>query len=143
MTEKLVLTSDWSLEQLLPYSPQITACLKKLREKFPEDGTMDSYAHDLMSGAIQLWIMFAEDAFKGIVLTQVKTVEATGYRTLLIVGLAGEDGIELSRNIETIEQWGREQGADSISPVGRMGWKRSLEKLGYEVERVVYRKRLK
>jgi hypothetical protein len=142
MTQRLVLTADWTLDQLLPYSPQITASMRKLREKFPEDGTMESMAADMLSGSIQLWIMFDGEEFKGIVLTTIKVVEVTGFRAVLVVGLAGDDGVELSPHIAAIEDWGREQGLDSCQPVGRMGWKKPLEKLGYEIDRVIYRKAL-
>lgn len=143
MSQKLILTSGWPLEKLMVYSPQITSCLKKLRDKFPEDGTMESYAQDLLSGAVALWIMFDGEDFKGIVLTQVKTNEATGHRCVIVAGLAGEDGVDLSPNISSIEEWATDQGMDSIQPVGRIGWKKPLEKLGYKVDRVVYKKNLK
>lgn len=142
MTQKLLLTSDWSLEQIMPYSPQITAALKKLKDRFPEDGTMESMAQDIMNGAIHLWLMLDGEEFKGVVLTTIKTVEATGYRAVLVVGLAGEDGVELSPHISTIEEWGREQGLDACQPVGRIGWKKPLSQLGYEIDRVIYRKAL-
>lgn len=138
--KQLVLTRDWSLEQLMPYSPQITAAMRKLRAKFPEDSTMESMAQDMMSGAVQLWLMLDADDFKGIVLTTIKTVEPTGYSAVIVIGLAGEDGVELISHIDAIEDWAREQGVKSVCPVGRMGWKKPLEKLGYFVDRVVYRK---
>lgn len=142
MTQELLLTSDWPLERLMVYSPQITACLRRLREKFPEDGTMDSYAQDIMSGAIQLWLMLDDDNFKGIVLTTIKITDATGHRSLVIVGLAGDGALELMHHFNTIETWAKEQKVDTINPVGRIGWKKPLEKYGYEVDRVTYRKKI-
>lgn len=140
MTQELVLTSEWPLEQLLPYGPQITAAIRKLQDMFPEDGTLESMAADMLAGIVQLWLMLDDGHFKGIVLTTVKTIDVTGYKAVIVVGLAGEDGVELTPHIETIEAWAKEQGANSVTPVGRVGWKKPLSKLGYSVERVVYRK---
>lgn len=137
---KLVSTQDWTLEQLMPYSPQITAALRKLREKFPDDGTLDSYAQDLVNGSLHLWLMLDGEDFKGIVMTQVKTVEATGHKALIVAGCAGEDGVELTPHIDTLEEWARNKGLNSVQPIGRVGWKKPLEKLGYKIDRVVYRK---
>lgn len=138
--KELVLTQDWPLEQIMPYGPQITAAMRKLRDRFPEDGTMESMAKDMMSGAVQLWLMLDEGAFKGIVLTMFKAIEVTGYKAVLVVGCAGEDGVDLCEHIETIEAWAKEQGAKSVCPIGRQGWKRPLSKLGYSVDRITYRK---
>jgi hypothetical protein len=142
MTQRLELTADWPLEQIMPYSPQITAAFRKLRDKFPDDSTMESMASDIMTGAVQLWLMLDGDDFKGVVLTSIKTIEATGYKAVVVAGLAGEDGVELSPHIAAIEDWGREQGCKACCPVGRKGWEKPLAKLGYEVERVTYRKDL-
>ncbi len=137
---ELVLTQDWTLDQIMPYGPQITAAMRKLRDRFPEDGTMESMAKDMMSGAVQLWLMLDEGAFKGIVLTMFKAIEVTGYKAVLVVGCAGEDGVDLCEHIETIETWAKEQGVKSVCPIGRQGWKRPLSKLGYSVDRITYRK---
>jgi hypothetical protein len=142
MTQKIVLTSDWSLEEIMPYSPQITAALKKLKDRFPEDGTMESMAQDIMNGAIHLWLALDDEEFRGVVLTTIKTIEATGYRALLVVGAAGDDGIEFTNQLQTIEDWAKDQGLNSCQPVGRIGWKKPLSTLGYEIDRVVYRKAL-
>lgn len=138
----LHLTTDWPLERLMPYSPQITACLRKLRDKYPEDGTMDSYAKDIMSGAVQLWLALDEDDFKGIILTTITVVEATGFKTLVVADAAGDDGLDFVPLISTIEDWGSSQGLEYITAVGRVGWKKPLAAQGYEIDRVVYRKRL-
>lgn len=142
MSKALHLTTDWPLERLMPYSPQITACLRKLRDKYPEDGTMDSYAQDIMSGAVQLWLALEEDDFRGIVLTTIKVIEATGFRSLVIADAAGDEGLDFVPFISTIEDWGREQGLENICAVGRVGWKKPLEKQGYKIDRIVYRKAL-
>lgn len=142
MTQELVLTQGWSLDQLLPYGPQITACIRRLVDRFPEDATVQSMAADLFSGAVQLWIMLDDGNFKGAVFTTVKEVEATGYKSVIVSGLAGEDGVELAPHIAAIEAWARDAGAKSVTPVGRLGWKKPLAALGYGVDRVIYRKDL-
>jgi len=140
MSAALHLTTDWPLERVLSYGPQITAAMKKIIDRFPQDATLKSMADDVLSGAVQLWIMLDGEEFKGIVMTDVQTIPATGHKAARIVALGGVDGVDLCPHIETIEAWAWEQDADCVLPVGREGWKRPLAKLGYSVERIVYRK---
>lgn len=140
MTAEIHLTTDWPVDRVLAYGPQITASMRKIIARFPDDATLESMAADVMSGAVQMWLMLDDDEFKGIVLTDLKTVPATGHKAARIVACGGIDGVDLCPHIETIERWAWEQGSDCILPVGREGWKRPLSKLGYSVERVVYRK---
>lgn len=138
--DRLVLTEKWSFEEISKYGADITNCLKMIKERFPEDSTMDEMANVIFKGDVQLWLMLSEDEFKGIVLTDIRTVESTNYRTVRVIGCAGEGGVDLCGNIEEIEKWAWEMGCDAVLPVGREGWKRPLSKVGYEIERVVYRK---
>ncbi len=140
MKTGLYLTSDWSLSRLAEYGPEITSALKKLLAEFPRDGTLESIRDDIVSGGIQLWLMFEDEAFKGVVLTDLKTVPATDHKSVRIIGLAGTDGIDLCPHVATIEAWAWENGAQDVVPVGRIGWKKPLSKVGYEIDRVVYRK---
>lgn len=141
MTDRLVLTEKWSFEQIAPYGSKITECLKKIKVRFPEDSTMDEMANVIFNGEVQLWLMLSDEEFKGIVLTDIRTVESTKYKTVRVIGCAGDDGIDLCEHIAEIENWAWEMGCDAVLPVGREGWKRPLSKLGYDVERVVYRKK--
>jgi hypothetical protein len=136
----LHLTTDWSLERLFPYDPMVTAAIRKLISMYPEGATLKSVADEILAGDLQLWLMLDGEDFKGIVLTEIKTVDATGYKAVLITGLAGEDGIELSSHIHQIETWAESIGADCVLPVGRVGWKKPLARFGYEIDRVIYRK---
>lgn len=137
---KLENTQDWPLDRVMKYSVQITAAMKKVIARFPEDATLKSMAEGILSGDIQMWIMLDEEEFKGFVLTDITHTQVTNYRSVRIVCLGGIDGVDLCPHIETIEKWAWELGVDSVLPVGRMGWKKPLEKLGYVVDRVVYRK---
>lgn len=141
MKTGLYLTEKWTLEELLPYGPDITRCLKKLSDKFPDDSTVKSLAHDIMHGGLSLWLMFEDGNFRGIVLTEMRTVPATGYKTAIVSGSAGEGGVDFAPYIETIEEWAWENGCDAVTPVGRKGWERVLGKAGYTAERVIYSKR--
>lgn len=139
---RLHLTTNWSIDEIYIYGPLITAALRKLIGMYPEGATLKSIADEIFSGALQLWLMLDGDNFKGIVLTEMKTVEATGHKSVMVTGLAGEDGIELAPHIATIEAWAAEEGADCVLPIGRVGWKKPLAPLGYRIDRVVYRKDL-
>ncbi len=140
MSEVLHNTQDWTFERISQYGKNITAAMKKLHEKFPRDGTPESMLHDIMSGMIQLWIALEDGEFRGIVLTDIQTVPATGVKSVRIVGGAGTGGVRLAHEITAIEEWAWSIGAEDVLPVGREGWKVPLSKLGYVVDRIVYRK---
>lgn len=141
MTDRLVLTEKWSFEEIAKYGEKITDCLKKIRERFPEDSNMDEMANVIFRGEVQLWLMLSNEEFKGIVLTDIRTVESTNYKTVRIIGAAGEDGVDHCESLVDVERWAWEMGCDAVLPIGREGWKRPLSRYGYEVERVIYRKK--
>jgi len=140
---KIELTTDWPLERLAGYGPQITAAMRKLVERFPTEMTVKSLMGDLMSGKAQLWlIMDDDDGFLAFGMTEVRVNEATGHRYLVLSEFAGERGIEAVPLVEPIERWAREQGITDIRPVGRAGWTRALKKMGYRVDICLFRKDL-
>lgn len=140
MKTGLFLTEKWSMEEVAQYGPQITERLKKIRERFPEDSTIEEMANVIFNGDVQLWLLLSEDEFKGIVLTDIRTVESTKYKTVRIIGASGENGLDFADQVKVIEDWAWDMDCDAVLPVGREGWKRPLSSYGYEVERVVYRK---
>jgi hypothetical protein len=140
---KIELTTDWPLERLAGYGPQITAAMRKLVERFPTELTVKSLMGDLMSGKAQLWlIMDDDDGFIAFVMTEIRMNEATGHRHVVLSELAGGGGVDVVPMIQPIERWAREQGITDIRPVGREGWKRALKKMGYRVDICLFRKEL-
>ena len=53
-----------------------------------------------------------------------------------------DKGTETVPLIHAVEDWGREQGCDECIGYGRWGWKRAMEKEGYEMNMVAFRKTL-
>lgn len=140
---KIVLTTDWTFEQLAPYTKQITAAIHKLQQRFPRDVVPSHLVHEIEIGKRQLWLILTDDdEFVSFVLTEVQIADATGLKTLLIPDFAGHEGASTVHLIGELEKWGKEQGCDDCQPCGRFGWKRPLEAEGYKVHMVVYRKAL-
>jgi hypothetical protein len=140
---KIELTTDWPLERLAGYGPQITSAMRKLVERFPTELTVKSLMGDLMSGKAQLWlIMDDDDGFIAFVMTEIRMNEATGHRHVVLSELAGGGGVDVVPMIQPIERWARDQGITDIRPVGREGWKRALKKMGYRVDICLFRKEL-
>lgn len=137
---RIELTSDWTPERIASYGPEITTALRKLADRFPETFTVRSLADDLFSGRSQLWLILDGDKFMSIVVTEIKTTQATGHKTVLLTGLAGEGGIDICPLIGAIEAWAWSIGADEVCPVGRPGWKKGLAPLGYSADIIFYRK---
>ena len=136
-------TTDWPFDRIAGYGPQITAAMRKLVERFPHQVTVRSLAEDIFSGKNQLWLILDdEDAFVAFVTSEIKVNEATGYKTVILSELAGEGGTDLVQLIGPIEDWARSIGAQELTPVGRLGWRKSLARQGYEADIVLYRKEL-
>ena len=140
---KIELTTDWPMERLAGYGPQITAAMRKLVERFPTEMTVKSLMGDLISGKAQLWlIMDDDDGFLAFGMTEIRVNEATGHQCLVLSEFAGEQGIEAVPLVETIERWAVKRGITDIRPVGREGWRRALKKMGYRVDICLFRKEL-
>lgn len=143
MTQSIHLTTDWPFERLAKYGPQITGAMKKLVERFPSELTVQGMADDLFSGKSQLWLILDDDeAFVAFVVSEIKVNEQTGHKSVVLSELAGEGGTDIVPLIDTIEEWARSIGADDITPVGRLGWRKALAKQGYAADMVLYRKDL-
>lgn len=143
MTLSIHNTTDWNMERIAAYGPQITAAFRKLVERFPNDMTLKSLADDVMSGRQQLWLIMDGEEFKSFLTTEIKTNDYTGHKTVNLINLAGEGGQDLTYLIKDVEDWAAEQGADEIIPVCRSGFKKPLESLGYRMDVSLFRKSLK
>lgn len=144
MTLSIHLTQDWPLERLAKYGPELTAAMKKLVARFPEDVSLELLATEIRAGIQKLWLILDEnDAFKAFVTSKTTTSAETGRTRVELCELGGEGGINLVELIKPIEEWARSIGADEINPVGRFGWRKELARLGYRPAVIRYRKVLK
>lgn len=142
MTLSIHLTTDWPFEKVAGYGKDITAAMKKLVERFPHDLTMESMAQEIISGKQQLWLILEGDEFKAFVTSEIKINEATGRKTVLLMELAGDGGIDLVPMIADIEKWAVDIGAHELTPLGRDGWRKPLAKAGYRPKLTLYSKDL-
>lgn len=142
MTLSIHLTLDWEYSRIAKYGREITAAMKTLAERFPDEITVKDLARDIINGKNQLWLILDDEQFKAFVTSEIKVSEETGKKTVLLGELAGEGGVDLVSMIEPIEDWARSIGASYLTPIGREGWRKPLAKAGYKVDIVRYRKEL-
>lgn len=142
MTLSIHLTTDWPFEKVARYGKDITAAMKKLVERFPNDLTLESVAEEIIAGKQQLWLILDEEEFKAFVTSEIKVNEATGHKTVQLMELAGDGGIDLVPMIADIEKWAVEIGAHELTPLGRDGWRKPLAKAGYRPKLTLYSKDL-
>jgi hypothetical protein len=142
LTLSIHLTTDWPFERVARYGKDITAAIKKLVERYPDELTLAGLAEDMISGKNQLWLILEGDEFRAFVTSEIKVNEETGRRTLLLSELAGEGGIDLVPMIGPIEDWARENDIQEITPLGREGWRKPLARAGYKPKFVLYSKDL-
>jgi hypothetical protein len=95
------------------------------------NGTHDfeSVRDAILAGTMQLW-----PASKSAAVTEV--VEYA-KKKVINVFLAGGDLDEITRGIDSVAAWAKEQGCDSMTIAGRKGWIRVLDKHGFAPSFVV------
>jgi hypothetical protein len=142
LTLSIHLTTEWPFEKVAAYGREITAAMKKLVERFPEDLTLESMAEEIISGKLQLWLILDGEEFKAFVTSEIKVNEATGRKTVQLMELAGDGGVDLVPMIADIEKWAIEIGAHELTPLGRDGWRKPLAKAGYRPKLTLYSKDL-
>lgn len=142
MTLSIHLTTDWPFERVSRYGKEITAAMRKLVERFPNDLTLESMAEEIIGGKQQLWLILDGEEFKAFVTSEIKINEATGRKSVILMELAGDGGIDLVPLISDIEKWAVEIGAHELTPLGRDGWRKPLAKAGYKPKLTLYSKDL-
>jgi hypothetical protein len=142
MTLSIHLTTEWPFEKVAAYGREITAAMKKLVERFPADLTLESMAEEIISGKLQLWLILDGEEFKAFVTSEIKVNEATGRKTVQLMELAGDGGVDLVPMIADIEKWAVDIGAHELTPLGRDGWRKPLAKAGYRPKLTLYSKDL-
>lgn len=142
MTLSIHLTTDWPFERVARYGKEITAAMRKLVERFPNDLTLESMAEEIIGGKQQLWLILDGEEFKAFVTSEIKINEATGRKSVILMELAGDGGIDLVPLISDIENWAVEIGAHELTPLGRDGWRKPLAKAGYKPKLTLYSKDL-
>lgn len=142
MSLSIHLTIDWQFERVARYGREVTAAMKKLVERYPDELTLKGLAEDVISGKNQLWLILEDEDFRAFVTSEIKINQETGRRTLILSELAGEGGIDLVPMIGTIEDWARDNDIQEITPLGRDGWRKPLARAGYKPKFVLYSKDL-
>jgi len=142
MTLSIHNTTDWPFDEVAQYGKEITAAMRKLAEKYPNEISVKKMAEDLFSGKNQLWLILDEDRrFVAFVTSEIKVSE-NGHKTVFLGELAGDGGLDLVPMIHPIEEWAKSMGANEMTPLGRDGWRKPLAKAGYRPKFVLYSKDL-
>ncbi|UNF43009.1 hypothetical protein MNL08_04080 [Bartonella krasnovii] len=139
---KVYLSTSWDLERIAPYFEEILASLSAYVERFKHEVTLQELIEAICTGKKQLWLVLDEDeGFLAAVTTQIqKTV--LGKKRALICECSGKGVLDQIENLKVVEDWARDNGAFEIEILGRLGWKRTLDKQGYRVEMLYYKKEL-
>lgn len=135
-------TTDWPPEKFAHYGPAVTAAMRKLADKFPDDCTLESLAEECIAGEQQLWLVLDDDGgFISFCMTNIKTVTATGKKIVTLTNMAGERWAECAdAMVAAIHPWCDEIGADLTSAMGSRAWLRALKKFGYYEYAVILRR---
>lgn len=138
---KVVSTQDWPFEKLARYTPQITAAMKQLAEKFPADVTVRDLALELFKGDRLMWLILdQDDEFVSFCCTSIATTPA-GKKIVTLSSHAGAAGLDCVDDMcAEIEDFAWNIGADFCAAEGRRGWGKQLRDHGYQEYCVVWRK---
>ncbi|MBB5074429.1 hypothetical protein HNQ69_001571 [Bartonella callosciuri] len=139
---KVFLTSSWDKERIAPYLEEILAAFRRYVERFKHEMTLQELIEAICSGKKQLWLILDDDErFLAAVTTQLQYT-ALGKKRALICECSGKGVLDLVDNLKFAEDWARENGAHEMEILGRLGWQRALNKQGYGIDMIYYRKDL-
>lgn len=130
-----------SQEKFDLYWPRISKELDTIPHIWSTWWTKDYIREVGMTGQWQVWGIGTEQTITGVIFTQVLTYPA---RKLFQVVLAFGTGFD--EILETIDQvfsnYAKRMDCDLIEIVGRSGWERKLQRLGFKKVTTVVAKRL-
>ncbi|WP_375656292.1 hypothetical protein [Bartonella sp. MR63HLJHH] len=139
---KVFLTSSWDIERIAPYLEEIIASFREYVERFKHEITLQELIESICSGKKQLWLVLDdEERFLAVVTTQIQQT-VLGKKRALICECSGKGVLDQVDNLQVAEDWARENGAFEMEILGRLGWKRALDKQGYSIDMLYYRKEL-
>ncbi|EJF74100.1 hypothetical protein [Bartonella birtlesii] len=139
---KVFLTSSWAMERIAPYFEEIISSFCVYVERFKHEITLQELIEAICSGQKQLWLILDDDEqFLAVFTTQIQQT-VLGKKRALICECSGQGVLDLVDHLKFIEDWARENGAFEIEILGRLGWKRVLDKQGYGISMLYYRKEL-
>ncbi|MGO4831302.1 hypothetical protein AB4144_03235 [Rhizobiaceae sp. 2RAB30] len=144
MTLTIRLSSSLTADEMAPLWPGIISCLERYCRRFATYETVSNIIKECAGGGRQLWIVTDETGRVVLTpITEIVTIDATGKKQLLLAEVGGERLRECMPLLKEIEEWAaREHGVTESQLVGRKGWKRLLEPLGYAEAAVIWRKGL-
>ncbi|WP_208436754.1 hypothetical protein, partial [Bartonella tribocorum] len=136
------LTTSWDMERIAPYLEDIIASFRAYVERFKHEITLQDLIEAICTGEKQLWLVLDDDErFLAAFTTQIQQT-VLGKKRALICECSGKGVLDQVDNLQVAEDWARENGAFEIEILGRLGWKRALNKQGYGIDMLYYRKEL-
>ena len=141
---KIELTTHWPVERVGAVWPDVLRCLTMFCERFPRDETVENLVRQILTGALQLWVI--EDGGKILTVgtTRIQTNAATGKVQAQITALGGEGYPDICQFLPVVEAWARDNhNAEELESIGRRGWLRVMKTAGYSADAVIYRKQLR
>jgi hypothetical protein len=121
--------------------PQIISFLKVSEEWTRGRSTVDDILSFVLSGRMQLWVVFDDDGVHGHLITEVKHYPQCKMFVIQYCAMephtlaAVEDRMQ-----ELAEAYAKETGCAGIEFVGRPGWTKSMKRYGYDVQSVMFQK---
>jgi hypothetical protein len=104
--------------------------MQKIAEASDGRMTLESILKGLIEADNQCWVVLRDNNPVGFCLTEI-IIYPSGRKSLNTCGASGEDPATWIDQIEAVEAYGREIGADRVEIVGRPGWERLLRHRGY------------
>ncbi len=91
---------------------------------------------DCLSNKMQLWVVYNKrNKISGAMATQI--VDYHRSRRVIICGLGADDFKDVADGWEQVKSWARANHADNVEIIGRKGWIRVLDKLGFEPKHIL------
>lgn len=127
-----VLVSAVPTDHVLSVWPRIEGYVREVVETTTYGRyEVEDVLNQLLDGSHLLWIAFADDHIKGIVISGFQYYPRKKFLSCPFV--AGEDFASWKKPIlEILHRFARDNGCDGIEATGRIGWSRVFKDDGYK-----------
>jgi hypothetical protein len=106
--------------------------------------SVDDIVRFIITGQMQLWVVFDEDGVYGHFITEIKEYPQAKYLTIQYCAMepGTMESIE-DKMQDYTERFAKDAGCDGIEFIGRPGWRRVANTRDYKLHSVIYQKSIK
>jgi len=126
---------------VLAVASRILPYLQESAEWSKGRSSLDDIVHFVLSGQMQLWVVFEDAKCYGHIVTEIKQYPQAKFLTVQYCAMEPGTMSAVEEKMQAYaEHFARDAGCIGIEFVGRPGWRKTANQYGYELHSVTYQK---